>query len=108
MSKQEVFDDQASVVNKSLGIRGSFSTPRHSVGLSARQKDPSKSPSIDNKAVWSKIDDSPSKAVINAVSPRIIQLDREACDTIVRKLNEDRQLEGLQKDFLLHNRLKIR
>ena len=72
---------------KSLGMRGSFSTPRHSFGASAKQKDPSKSPSLDNKAVWSKIDESPSKAVVNAVSPRIIQLDREACDSIVRKMN---------------------
>lgn len=65
------------------------------MGISARQKDPSKSPSVDNRAAWSKIDDSPSKAVVNAVSPRIIQLDREACDTIARKLNQDKQLEGL-------------
>ena len=68
------------------------------------QKDPSKSPTNDRKASWSKIDDSPSKAVVNAVSPKMIQFDREACESIVNKINQEKELDNLQKEYLSHNR----
>ena len=69
-----------------------------------KQKDPSKSPTNDRKASWSKIDDSPSKAVVNAVSPKMIQFDREACESIVNKINQEKELDNLQKEYLSHNR----
>jgi hypothetical protein len=74
----------------------------------SRQKDPSKSPSLDLKAAWSKLEDSPQKAVGNSISPKMVAFDRQACDSIVSSLNRDKELEGLQKEFVQHNRAIIR
>lgn len=69
-----------------------------------RQKDPSKSPTIDSTGAWVKLDQSPPKAIENAISPKIVEYDRSACETIISKMNQEKQLNQLSKDYQSYNR----
>ena len=75
--------------------------------IKTRQKDPSKSPSVD-QPVWAKLNACLPKAVEQVIRPKILEMDADSCERIIKSMNYDKDLNNLQKQFLLKTRDEAR
>ena len=70
--------------------------------------DPSKSPVINKKTGWTIIDQSSPKVITQVIRPKVLKLDAIGCDNIIKKMDHERNLVNLQKEYLQQNRHNLR
>jgi len=70
-------------------------------------KDPSR-PSIQEPCTWDAINHLPTKQLSKIIRPSIIKGDRDACEFIRDKIEEEKQIERIQKGWFSKNRNALR
>ena len=70
-------------------------------------KDPSltKKP---NTQIWNSIQSLPKEKLSMFVRPKVIKRDRDACDYIIKKLEEEKVTEAINKQWFVQERLETR
>ena len=74
----------------------------------ARQKDPAKSPNLDSYTAWGEINQCLPRAIEKVIRPKVLELDAKGCERIIEKMNYDKDLITLQKQFLSTTRESVR
>ncbi|CDW76105.1 UNKNOWN [Stylonychia lemnae] len=105
-SKQSVFTtDDANI--EEVVSQDPYLTSEMTMKRSVSFKDPTKTYNVES-ATWSLINHCPTKQLDKFIRPRIVEMDAQGCDRIIQRINEDRQMSDIQKEYFQRNRQKIR
>ena len=74
----------------------------------ARQKDSAKSPNISSYTAWGEINQCMPEAIEKVIRPKVLELDNRGCERIIGKMNYDKELNHLHKQFLSSTRDSVR